>query len=201
MHRFGADLDSTSWGYFFRTFNNYILYDYRVISRALYKHLWFAKVFIKPETDEDDPEAYIFSFGQMTAYLFKRTTDEIHPMPYSSVPNEAQHLFRSAYTLSDTQTAKDRLMARFYNGVHLLNMLYSPANELWDPKLGGEIKTKAMDSPLSDYWIFSSHNTYLTGDQIYSNSSLECYARALKMGCRSIESKGYHLDDKIIEVI
>ena len=50
-----------------------------------------------------------------------------------------------------------------------------------------KIPVVKLDRPLNEYFISSSHNTYLLGRQVAGSSSTEAYIRALQRACRCVE--------------
>ena len=64
-------------------------------------------------------------------------------------------------------------------------LLMSAENNVFNPEQ--QKLTHDMTRPLNHYYIDSSHNTYLSGGQLKSESSIEMYVRAFQQGCRCVE--------------
>lgn len=66
-----------------------------------------------------------------------------------------------------------------------MQIITHPSNDIFDPSKARLHQN--MTFPLTYYYIASSHNTYLEGDQITSFSSVNRYVSDLLSGCRCVE--------------
>ncbi|KAM7207555.1 putative 1-phosphatidylinositol-4,5-bisphosphate phosphodiesterase 1 [Naviculisporaceae sp. PSN 640] len=101
-------------------------------------------------------------------------------MPYwESVFNRFARKVRTRYSGQDAEseelTIAESALARF---------LTSTSNPVV-PKMTSS--TDHLKRPVSEYYISSSHNTYLLGRQVAGESSVEGYISALLRGCRCVE--------------
>lgn len=84
------------------------------------------------------------------------------------------------YELND-RAQKNLLMTQNGFTMYLLSL----ENDVFNPNHARVYQD--MTHPLAHYFISSSHNTYLTKDQVTGASSTEPYMRALIQGCRCVE--------------
>lgn len=68
----------------------------------------------------------------------------------------------------------------------LVNYFFSDENTAFDPHQLYTPREHDMHQSMTDYYINSSHNTYLVGDQLFGLSSVEAYIRCLLLGSRCI---------------
>lgn len=97
--------------------------------------------------------------------------------------NEKQHVTQTRYDI------KIQIKHLVWNFLPLgfTNFMRSPAGDIFNPEHNQV--NQDMTQPLSNYFIATSHNTYLSGDQLLSQSRVEMYAYVLQAGCRCVEGK------------
>ena len=73
-----------------------------------------------------------------------------------------------------------------YTTDDFMTYLFSPENNILDSMIK-TVQWDTLDEPLSKYFVNSSHNSFLTGNQLNSNSSAEIYGKLLRQGVRCLE--------------
>ncbi|XP_067824452.1 1-phosphatidylinositol 4,5-bisphosphate phosphodiesterase delta-1a isoform X2 [Heptranchias perlo] len=97
----------------------------------------------------------------------------------NSTPENAARLIQK-YELNE-EARSDYLMTK--DG--FLCYLMSPDSDIFNQE--HKKVYQDMTKPLNQYYISSSHNTYLMKDQLEGPSSIEAYISALNKGCRCVE--------------
>ncbi|KAE9365530.1 PLC-like phosphodiesterase [Stipitochalara longipes BDJ] len=87
--------------------------------------------------------------------------------------------------LATVQDHPIELVHEEYKCEEFLQVIYM--HHGFDALKDAEVEKKDLTRPLSNYFISSSHNTYLSGNQLASKSSTEAYKHVLTQGCRCIE--------------
>mmetsp|Transcript_2537 Transcript_2537/g.5411 ORF Transcript_2537/g.5411 Transcript_2537/m.5411 type:complete len:881 (-) Transcript_2537:42-2684(-) len=100
--------------------------------------------------------------------------------------DDVMEIFSGLRSLELADVANHIAKSNYINLEQFEAYLVSRGNDIFDPEREKFCKND-MTKPLSEYWINSSHNTYLTGHQLTGLSSVEMYSKALYRGCRCIE--------------
>jgi phosphatidylinositol phospholipase C, delta len=96
---------------------------------------------------------------------------------------EFNHWVRTANSKQGSQSAQSSPGLEVMSFEAFSSFMVSPCNNVYtDQKSDVQ-----FDRPLNEYFISSSHNTYLRGRQFAGESSPEAYISALRRGCRCVE--------------
>ena len=115
-------------------------------------------------------------------------TDERYMTVMDTLEFNELHEFLRTVQGDDVKIATTREIVREYDCLEFQGFcryLTSPNNGWWNNTR--DTVYQDMTHPLHCYTVFSSHNTYLSGDQITSESSVLMYKYALLRGCRCVE--------------
>jgi hypothetical protein len=99
---------------------------------------------------------------------------------------DVRKIFRRLHDMEFAHTSTEPKDLSRINKEQFEAYLLASENDAFSPEKENLI-LQDMNRPLSEYFINSSHNTYLTGDQYKSPSSVEMYSNALYRGARCLE--------------
>ena len=153
----------------------YFFYDYQKESLTDYETLELLIKF-KRNFDEDKKEEMLIEISELYS---------VNNQNIRNISNEIEQIFNK-YNLELYMTLRE-----------FSNMLNNNIMSVYNKEL--LVEELNLDYPLVDYYINSTHNTYIKGHQLYGKSSTEMYSFAMLEGYRLVELDCYDgKDDDII---
>lgn len=134
--------------------------------------------FTPPKDLQDLYDRYLDENGYMTVAKLQSFLDEVQKKK-DATEQDAQHIMQ-------TLREKKQLGIFHRHDIPFDAFLQYLLDEDLNSAIRNEIHND-MTGPLSHYFIYTGHNSYLTGNQLSSDSSDEPIIRALKKGVRGIE--------------
>ncbi|KAJ1979097.1 hypothetical protein H4R34_002961 [Dimargaris verticillata] len=121
---------------------------------------------------------------QDIAHLFSQLTKSsiLDEQAFMRFACETQQMSQS---MASKQFALHRDMVSGMSLAAFVGFMAGPENALGHDT--SDLPVAGLDGKLSEYYIATSHNTYLLKDQIIGPSSVDAYILALLTGCRSVE--------------
>ena len=129
------------------------------------------------EREEDHKEK--MSFSKFLSFLSEVQEEEINETSKANYTQFFNHIrMRNIFDIREGEV-------KSINFNEFCMFIFSKANAIFDP--AKQDRHHNMKLPISQYFISSSHNTYLVGHQLYGKSGLEGYQRAVEQGYRCLE--------------
>jgi len=95
------------------------------------------------------------------------------------------HIYKDIPSLGNFQDDRN-----FDSESSWLSYMSSSSSQALSPSINHD-----LSYPISNYYISSSHNTYLSGNQLYGEASTDSYRNVLERGCRCLEIDVWDGDD------
>ncbi|SBS82828.1 phosphoinositide-specific phospholipase C, putative [Plasmodium ovale] len=140
--------------------------------------------------DNEEKEEGIITYGSIC--VKKNETKEFSYMVRAKVIYKLVNTIKK-YNIPFVMINDDN---HYLTQIGLVYFLLSKENSIMCPEYSKVYQN--MNLPLCNYWINSSHNSYLGRKQIFSSSNIEQYIYILIDGCRCVEFDCYYFNKNIV---